>query len=274
MLFLKQMPIIIPDNKESYLQFIKPIPIKLERFTDNSLKCKIPNTANISYDFHIIWCYEDDSELFALISLVDELRYRFRDKKIYLKLPYIPNARQDRRVSGLLFTLKSFANIINMLKFERVYVYDAHSDVSTALIDNCVETYENWDFESEYDAVLYPDAGAAKRYYNPKVKVKLVANKHRNEAGEIQDYSLGTIPSNVKRVLIKDDICATGGTFTFAVKELKKQGVEHIDLLVSHCENTVAKGELLSLVDNLFTTDSICSLEHPKVHFIKKFKEN
>ncbi len=247
------------------------IPVEINHFTDGSLKCKNPDCSNLN-TVCIVWCYDNDSELFLLASLVESIRYSDKRKPLTLFMPYIPNARQDRRVSNLLFTLKSFAKIINSLEFDKVYVYDAHSDVSTALLDNCEDIFTNQFFEEEYDAVLYPDAGSAKRYFNPNIKVKLVATKHRNESGEIQDYSLGVIPNNVKRVLIKDDICATGGTFTFAVKELKKQGVEHIDLLVSHCENTVLQGELLSLVDNLFTTDSICSLVHPKIKFFKKFR--
>ena len=81
----------------------------------------------------ITWLYENNEELLGLYFLTKHLQAKgIRD--ISLKLPYIPNARQDRvKKSEDVFTLKYFAEIINSLGFSKVTVLDPHSYVSEAL---------------------------------------------------------------------------------------------------------------------------------------------
>ena len=62
-------------------------------------------------------------------------------KKFDLIIPYVPYARQDRtEIDGESFTLKVFADLINSAKFDKVIVFDSHSDVAPALINNCKNT--------------------------------------------------------------------------------------------------------------------------------------
>ena len=61
--------------------------------------------------------------------------------------------------------------------------------------------------------------------------------------------------------------------FVSAAKELRKRGVEHITLVVSHCENNILKGEVFDYIDEVFTTDSICTVSHPKLIVTKKYRE-
>ena len=70
-----------------------------------------------------------------------------------------------------------------------------------------------------------------------------------------------------KHILIVDDICSRGGTFYHSAKKLKELGAKEIYLYVSHCENTILDGELLTsgLVDRVFTTNSIFTKEHEKI---------
>ncbi len=50
---------------------------------------------------------------------------------VSLDMPYIPNARQDRvKGENDVFTLKYFAEFINSLDFDRVFVLDPRSNVS------------------------------------------------------------------------------------------------------------------------------------------------
>ena len=73
------------------------------------------------------------------------------------------------------------------------------------------------------------------------------------------------IPGSI--VLIVDDICSKGGTFYYSAKELKELGAKEVYLYISHCENSIFEGELLTgdWVDKVFTTDSIFAGEHEKV---------
>ena len=72
--------------------------------------------------YRITWLYDNDAELFQLIALVKHLKSKERCR-IWLNLPYVPNARMDRvKNSDEVFTLKAFADTINWLGFEGVTI--------------------------------------------------------------------------------------------------------------------------------------------------------
>ena len=122
-------------------------------------------------------------------------------------------------------------------------------------------------------AVMYPDNGAAKKYGAMEgVTNPIIGNKHRNTEGRIDGYELINFPEGTKKVIIRDDICSYGGTFVAAAKELRKRGVEEIILVVSHCENNILKGEVFDHIDRVFTSDSICTVSHPKLVVTKAFR--
>lgn len=262
--------------------------VKLETFGDGTLKCSSIDPSwlarnhlgcSVSQDTAMItWAYDNDAELFAVCCIAKELHESVDN--VYLKLPYIPHARQDRKVSGRLFTLKVFAEIINSLNFKRVFVLDPHSDVSKALINNIREIdlrdfFNGLGDESvTYDAIMFPDTGAAKKYecFNTKNLPVIIGNKHRNADGRIESYDLLGFPEGVKSVRIVDDICSYGGTFVAAAKALRERGVEKITLVVSHCENNILKGDVFKYIDRVFTTDSICTIEHPQLMVNKYFR--
>ena len=251
--------------------------VEQEQFGDGSLKCKIPFPVSVGNGKHdtknILWCYDSDAELFTLFSLCTYLNDYFPNAPKKLTMPYIPHARQDREVSGRLFTLKAFAKAINSLNFSEVEVYDPHSDVSRALIDRISCCYSAFLVSYENSAIMYPDAGAAKKYsFAEGVESPIIGSKHRNEDGRIDSYELSNFKEGTKRVIIRDDICSYGGTFVAAAQELHKRGVEDITLVVTHCENNILKGELLNHIDRVFTTDSIFTLSHPKIIIARKFR--
>ena len=273
--------------------------IKKETFGDGTLKVEIPERLNRKDDlvglfasgmfgnaidtYFITWCYDNDSELFLLQCLVDRIRDISPLASIKLEMPYIPNARQDREVSNRLFTLKSFCKIINSMHFSEVKVLDPHSDVSLALLDRVVTELPLKDCCKFSDDVvlMYPDAGAAKKYKDDGNAI--IGNKHRNEEGRIDRYDLLNFKEGTKTVLIIDDIVSFGGTFVEAAKALKEKGVNHVSLLVSHCEENIFKGYIFNYIDRVYTTDSILDFDNMdvnvdietrnKIEFIKKYRE-
>jgi ribose-phosphate pyrophosphokinase len=70
-----------------------------------------------------------------------------------------------------------------------------------------------------------------------------------------------------KNILIVDDICSRGGTFYHSAKKLKELGANKIYLYISHCENTILEGEVLTsgLIEKVYTTNSIFTERHEKV---------
>ena len=73
-----------------------------------------------------------------------------------------------------------------------------------------------------------------------------------------------------KNILIVDDICSRGGTFYHSAKKLKELGANKIYLYISHCENTILEGDLLTsgLIEKVFTTNSIFTKKHEKIEVL------
>lgn len=259
--------------------------IKQEQFGDGTLKALVPENLyngdmlSIVGSFFgpnsesITWCYDNDAEIFTLNCLVDAIRdVKGNNVDIELRMPYIPHARQDRKVSGRFFTLKTFAKMINQMNFSKVVVLDPHSDVSTALIDRCYEMLKPIELlkVKEGTVLMYPDAGAAKKYKADNTCI--IGNKHRNSEGRIDSYELLNFVEGTKSVCIVDDICSFGNTFVAAAKALRERGVETIGLIVSHCEDNILKGEVFNYIDFVYTSDSICHIEnHEKIEFIDSY---
>ena len=255
--------------------------VKQGSFPDGTLHLSLP------YDKMkcVEWKYESDAELFTLICI----RKHYYNSNMDLILPYIPHARMDRvKAEEDVFTLKYFCEIINSLNFKGVYVLDAHSNVSLALLNNVIqmnveklihnaiyrttcEIAGHYDHNLRKDAeenliVFYPDEGSMKRYSDMINMPYAFGIKKRDwETGKI----LGLDIMNAelvkgKNVLIIDDICSRGGTFLHAAKALKAAGANRIFLYVTHAEKTMVEGEMynnLDLVEKIYTTDYTFNIE-------------
>lgn len=255
-------------------------PINFTQFPDGTTSFR-PNV-DAMYWFDVEWRYDGDHECILLWYLVKHLRSTMgSESTIDLILPYIPNARMDRvKNEDEVFTLKWFAEFINTLRFDSVTVLDPHSNVSAALIDRVKviepEAYIQAaisiirDGYGESDLLLcYPDEGAAKRYSDLLVAEYIFGIKHRDwRTGKIERLELISSEKVAGRnVLIVDDICSRGGTFTHTASALKAAGANHIYLYITHCENTIFKGTVLTdgMIRRVFTTNSIYRGEHEKV---------
>ena len=226
--------------------------------------------------------FETDDDITHLIFLkghLDELNLKSR-----LVIGYMPYSRMDRTEGVTLFTLKHVCKLINSLKFESVSIYEPHSDVCVALLDKVKVINMSKDLaekalkeleksKDEQIYLVYPDAGAAKRYgkqinYN---KV-LTASKERDfKTGYINKLDInGSIEDKNFKAIIVDDLCSKGGTFTLTASKLREMGATDIYLVVTHCEDTIFKGDILKtdLIKKVYTTNSILSREHEKIEAI------
>jgi len=225
----------------------------------------------------IVWKYENEAELVQLIYIAKHIKSYGRKTGLYM--PYIPNARMDRtKNSTEVFTLKYFCDIINSLEFDYVRVLDAHSPVSTALIDRVVhESPEKYikkalelsGIDKESDCIFFPDEGSCKRYssmFSDFRNIGFGIKKRDWGTGKILGLDVhGDSPEN-RNVFIIDDICAYGGTVYYSALKLKELGCKNISVFFTHCENSVAKGKLLDgdLIKSIYTTNSLFSLESEK----------
>ncbi|MEY8366575.1 phosphoribosyltransferase family protein [Anaerovoracaceae bacterium 41-7] len=259
---------------------LNDIVIEQNHFPDKTLNIKLPEKWDRYFFFYegppkivISWYYENDSELFTIICLTKQIKSSRPNSCIELFLPYVPHARMDRtKNENDIFTLKYFCEVINSLEFESVKVFDPHSDVVTALINNCrvniitndiLETF--YPIDSPNLLLFYPDNGAEKKYGSTIKKNYTFGIKHRDWiTGKIESYRIAD-PDKVKGrdILIVDDICSYGGTFALAAKALKEAGARSVRLYVSHCEKNIFKGKIFEEgnIDRVYTTNSLLRAE-------------
>lgn len=238
--------------------------IEQEHFSAGELKIKLFGCGMGHVD--IVWHYENDAELFTIMCIRDY--YANHDVALYM--PYLPHARMDRvKNPEDVFTLHTFAKAINAMDFERVYVWDAHSNVGTALINRCKDVpAKNWIEEvittlgSEDLVLFFPDEGAQKRYGGmfPEYKQAFGIKKRNWETQKIEGYMIvGEENIKDKRVLIIDDICSYGNTFVKAAEAIHNAGAKEINLYITHCEDAINKGNVFTcgLINKVFTTGSL-----------------
>ena len=223
------------------------------------------------------------NDLGLLCIAVDALK-RMKVEKIQVFIPYFPAARQDRvMVSGESLTVKVYATIINGMGVDSVTVFDPHSEVTPAVLDNCI-TIQNYEFIEKVlpliptDIILVsPDAGASKKIF--KLATQLGINNVL-ECGKKRDVTTGalsgfSVPADDlqgKPCLIVDDICDGGGTFLGLGAELKKKNAGELFLAVSHGIFSKGFEELSAMYTQVFTTDSVQTIENSRVHQINLIK--
>lgn len=247
--------------------------IEQNHFPDGTLLLKEDGILYSSKAHAIDWYFESNEELVTLIFLTKHLKNYSPHSSITLYMYYVPNARQDRvKTSKDVFTLKYFAETINSLYFDKVYILDPHSLVSVALIDRVVTLGVQCFINDAIancvpDMLFFPDEGAMKRYSSMTDKEYAFGIKKRDWAtGQILGLDVAGCVDKIKdsTILIVDDICSKGGTFYHSAKKLKELGAKEIYLYITHCENTILEGELLEsgLINKVYTTNSIFTKEH------------
>ena len=219
------------------------------------------------------------NDLGLLCITVDALR-RMDVKIIDLFIPYFPAARQDRvMIPGEPLSVKVYADIINAMQLNKVFVFDAHSEVTPALLNNST-VIPNYTFIKEVLNVIgenvkliSPDGGALKKIYKVSeflggVDVVECSKSRDVKTGKLSGFKVYDDDLNGIDCLIVDDICDGGGTFVGLAEELKKKNAGKLYLAVSH--GIFNKGfEVLNCFDKIFTTNSVKDFEGESVQVIK-----
>ena len=259
--------------------------IEFGKFADGTCHVNI-DCSKLEPNVPIVWLYDNDEEWMKVWFLVQHCRDHEGYRRTLL-IPYLPNARQDRVVNDDdVFTLKYFAQMVNALHFDRVEVFDAHSDVASALINHvhvlspAPIVREVMDKISNF-ILSFPDEGSMQRYRGQFPIPTVYGIKSRNwKTQKVEELVLCGAADRVKgkNVLIIDDICGKGSTIYYMAKQLKELGAANIYVYVSHCENTVLNGSIngkslldYNLITKLYTTNSIYRGNHPQIQVIHEF---
>ena len=259
--------------------------VHFDHFPDHS--CRLIMNYTLYNQNTITFLYENDEELIQLYYLVSHIKAR--KYAIHLIMPYINSARQDRiQTDQDVFTLKYFCNFINSMNIDKITVFDPHSPVSAALLNNIEVQTPEMILNSVFNSLppdtycAYPDGGSYKRYCTMLKVPAVFGVKERDwETMMIRNLrlagSIHIIPGH--SFLIIDDIVSKGSTIYWMAKQLKERGATNIYVYTSHCENTVLgpnlNGQSLldipNLITKLYTTNSIFTRKHSKIEIVKEF---
>jgi len=232
---------------------------------------------------HILICASITSSdsLMNVIMMTDALR-RAGANKVSLFMPYVPYARQDRVCNpGESHSMRVFANLINAQNYFEVIVFDPHSDVTSATINDLVIIDNHMFVRIALSGITYkmdppipfdefvmvsPDAGALKKMTGlvkylmscgSPITELVQADKLRNlETGEIIKTVVHATDLNGADCVIVDDICDGGRTFIELSKVLKQKNAGRIALIVSHGIFSKGLQALIPYIDYLVYSDS------------------
>ena len=242
------------------------------------IKLATPILFNEVYVTHRIKSFND----FGVLLLAIDALKRSGVLNIHVCLPYFPGARQDRQmVNGEPLSVKVYADLLNTLQLKSVLIFDPHSDVTPAVVNNC-RVISNMSFiqkvvdDIDDDLTLVsPDGGALKKVYKLS---KFLGGMDVIECSKSRDVKTGAISGfkvyadniDQKSCLIVDDICHGGGTFIGLAKALKDKGVAHLYLAVSHGIFSHGLEELNLYFDKIYCTNAFNTIENQKK--LKQFK--
>ena len=207
----------------------------------------------------------NSNALMDLLLVCDAIK-RMGIKYIDLTIPYIPYARQDRVCNyGEAHSLKVFSSLINSIEARKVTVYDPHSDVCEALINNIniIEQYHPLlsNNITDYEVIISPDGGAIKKAFKLAMKNNSKfesASKFRNtETGNIENVIFTPSESiDGKNCLIVDDLADAGGSFYHLGKKIREDcSPKNLSLYVTHGLFVNGTDELYNIFDDIYTLD-------------------
>ena len=182
-----------------------------------------------------------------LLLLTDAVRRVTPNVPLYLNMPYVPYARQDRVCNpGEELSAKVFCDLINAQAYASVTIADPHSDVVPALLDRVsvvdasvmlAEVLQQPSFARGV-TLLAPDAGARKRVQQLAKKLGV---EHIAFADKVRDTKTGrisgtSVSSDLPHlpILVVDDICDGGRTFVELGKALAEVSQQPRYLYVTH----------------------------------------
>ena len=228
------------------------------------------------------------SDIFDLLLLGNALNEKFKSPNLYIEIPYLPYARQDRVCApGQAFSLKVLAGLLKQIEnVKKIAIWDGHSDVgidltgainiepkdiiksSPALVKDIVDLKSH---------IICPDKGAINRTH---AIARAFAKDMQSEAivycEKVRDPASGNIThTDVKAeslegmtAIITDDICDGGYTFIKIAEQLKAKGAEKVILFVTHGIFSKGLDVFDGLIDHIYTTQSFDHVPDPRLTVI------
>ena len=259
-----------------------PNTIEFESFLFHGGEPHIKIKSELSYADEVLITHRLNSfaDVGLLLLTIDALQ-RMSVSLIDVFIPYFPAARQDRvMVPGEPLSVKVYADLLNNAAVNWVTVYDAHSEVTAAVLERCTiipnHTFIQKVLADLNDSTLLvsPDGGALKKIYKVATflggKEVIEGSKQRDvKTGQLKAFKVYADDLGGRDCLIVDDICDGGGTFMGLAEELKAKGAGKLYLAVSHGIFNKGFEDLKGTFDTIYTTDSFRDINEQGVKQIK-----
>ncbi len=204
--------------------------------------------------------------LVELFLLLDALQAA--DAKINIFFTYFGYARQDQPEKGEAASAELMCTLLKTFTIHKIYILHPHS----------IKLHKYLNFEAVfpndlicahaqlYDAIAAPDQGAYELVkklgaHCDSETIFLTKTRPEQEAVKILEYD-GMV--RAKRILIVDDMIATGNTIIEVAKTLKKLGATHVSVWATHgifsgnARHAIEKNG----VEKIYVTDSLPQKNH------------
>jgi len=261
----------MPESHPDYVNSTSDVGLRVFGGTSNPLLLKeiagslgiSPGRANIDHfpDGETIIKLEDDvrgrdcfvvqstsppvnENLMELLIFIDSLR-RASARRITAVIPYFGYARQDRKAEGRTpITAKLVANLISEAGAHRVLTMDLHAQQIQGFFDLPVDHLSAMPVIAEHVAdmglkdcaIVSPDVGNLKQAtsYAQQLGYDIAVIDKRRVSGSEATASRVIGDVKGKDVLIFDDMIATGGTSTEAIRILRQHGARKFMIAATH----------------------------------------
>lgn len=233
------------------------IKYNLTRFPDGEPQISFPDEFDRKDSVKVICRITSAEELFILTQVGDILDRQEIEWDLFIT--YL--MRMDRVMDfNRPFSLKIVCSILNTMNYRYVTVLEPHSDRTEQLLGDRCEALEFKHNLATQTNIVFPDAGAYKRYKNLSNNWgHIVFNKVRDlETGKIKEFSIGREVNCYYPTFI-DDLCDAGGTFLGELKVLKERYPDSkFEIIVCHAVNIEGLVKLCNNFDHVIITNSYC----------------
>ena len=244
------------------------IKYNLTRFPDGKPQISFPNEFDRKDSVKVICRITSAEELFILIQVGDILD---RQEIVWnLFITYLMSMRMDRVMDfNRPFSLKIVCSILNTMNYRYVSILEPHSDRTEQLLGDRCEALEFKHNLATRTNIVFPDAGAYKRYKMYKALPNdlgyVVFNKVRDlETGKIKEFSIEReVNCCYPTFTFIDDLCDAGGTFLGELKVLKEKYPDsEFKIIICHAVNIEGLIKLCNNFDHVVITNSYCDYKY------------
>lgn len=271
---------------------IKVSPIEIHVFPDKERRIRIENNV-VDQDSVVIQSTNTpaDTNYMELFFIIDGLK-RSGAKTVTAVVPYLGYQRQDHVFrDGEAVSLEVVIRHIESQGVNNFITFDLHSikipelfhipvfhlsalPLFSEIIKKQIPSLSS---QKDSEILVSPDMGGIRRI---KILSEMLGNipyayvcKERNlETGEVSaDQITGLPEGKVKKAFIVDDMISSGKTIIAAANLLKKNGVEDIEVFVTHAIFSNQAPRLLedSIVKKVYVTDAVYIPEEKKFPKLK-----